>query len=1820
MKRIILSLTLVLGIISFGFGQQSTKNTADQTLRSSGRVNPSTLGMEFDLPLGNYPGRGFDLPLGLSYSSKVWRFEHEHSVPGSNGYPTGYSWVYGIYSESAAAGWTSSLAQPYIEFTGSTNLFDNEGRPASNGNQAYYIRRITVFLPGGGSHELRAEDEPKPLPATGWEGTFYASDGSGIKYVRNSNPNLGPILCRLYLPDGSYYDFDPQWVPHGWNERAIQKAVRLTDVNGNYAQFNEPESGYPNGSWTDQLGRKFPIMIPLETPKFLTNGTDEELTQEFILPGINPLTPYVVKWKRLGNSFAPRPTPYALHYVGAQDGSHHTPSPYPTPVLFANSSIDVACTSYSSNFLYVRKDNWELDYDDLNVDPTSKFNPMVLTDIKLPNGAKYEFEYNPFGEIEIIRYPAGGHEKFEYDSVASLAGLGTGYQKANRGVTVSRVYESDSDPQPLTSQYFSAVSDNNYRTTVIAPDGTQTDNYMFRGHKPNCDSPIAVFQYGGLMWGYDSVLAGKTYETRVFSSGIPRHIVQRTLTNWETTPTNVVIQDPTNPLSPVVRRNARVSSTQTTTYDGNDGVNAMTSFAYDIENDVGSPLNVKTKNEFNYSGVWDGNSLPAASGTQTPSIEATTPFPTPAGTPARITETKYLTTDTEYSSETVREAYYELNLIKLPTQVLVKDGSGATKAKSKIVYDENYNTPDAPACDLPGWSDPGTSIRGLPTSIINWHDVSDSSAFVATSVAFNFLGSPVRTTDANGNQSEISYTDNFVNSPGGICTFAYPTHTTSAAPGGNGSATGFHTSTTYDYFTGLPVSSTDINGQTTTMDYEDQLRRPTLVTAPNDHQTITEYGQPNSLGQYPSTQRFVKVKSQIDANSWKEGYTRHDGLGRTVRTQSLDGQSGDIFVDTEYDAQGRVKRISNPYCTLPSNPQCSSTLEWTTNTYDPANGRLLKVTSPDGAFVETIYSVATGGTKGTVTTVKDQAGKLRRSVTSALGHLTRIDEPDLSSSTGLLGDISSPYQPTNYTYDVLNNLLTVTQNGSGTQCGTSGGNCSQTRTFTYDALSRLKQAENPESGIIKFTYDSNDNVKTKWDARGVKTIYDYDNLNRLNKRCYKTVGTSALGNTTCASASGETAEPNTPDVSYFYDNIPNAKGKLTKVTSAVSTTEYTSFDILGRMTASKQTTAGGAAGGYTMGYTYNLAGVLIEETFPSGRVVKNVLDNNGDLAIVQSKRNANTGFWRYADSFTYNAAGAVVSMQLGNGRWESTVFNNRLQPTEIKLGTTQGTSNFLKLNYSYGTTNNNGNILSQTITVPELPCPFGVFCEPVAFTAVQTYTYDSLNRVKSAVENTDLQEGTWQQTFDYDRYGNRRFDQSNTTMPLSFANLPVTNPSISPNDNRITSVGWNYDAAGNTLTDAGGQSYVYDGENKQVKASNVSGILGEYYYDGDGRRIKKVAPSDGGTTIFVYDIAGKLVAEYSATVASIENAKVSYLTSDHLGSPRVNTDRDGNVISRHDYHPFGEEIVTNQRAGHTDYMPDSVRKQFTGYERDRETDLDFAQARYFSAGFGRFSSPDNFLNDTSTGDPTSWNLYVYVRNNPLKFTDPTGEKIKIGKIKKDGKEVDALTPEEQKKLLAWLNHVYDCDGCVTIDKTGTIRLDTSNVSQKVKDATKDLTAAIQDEKRTISVYPRNDDSKVPFARALPNTPQLGDVIVVDFKDFDRLSGDSQALSSFTNYAFVHEVLHLYPDPQKDVLSGNDRTGPIENKVNDMRYANGDLLRASYLAEVGADGRSQLWFGTAKMKNGIPDRNQKGKGGIIANEQRRILYWKNQVSDIPAKDW
>ena len=114
-----------------------------------------------------------------------------------------------------------------------------------------------------------------------------------------------------------------------------------------------------------------------------------------------------------------------------------------------------------------------------------------------------------------------------------------------------------------------------------------------------------------------------------------------------------------------------------------------------------------------------------------------------------------------------------------------------------------------------------------------------------------------------------------------------------------------------------------------------------------------------------------------------------------------------------------------------------------------------------------------------------------------------------------------------------------------------------------------------------------------------------------------------------------------------------------------------------------------------------------------------------------------------------------------------------------------------------------------------------------------------------------------------------------------------------------------YDAAGNQTVDGQNRTFTYDAENRQL-TFNATG--GQYFYDGDGHRVKKIDSS--GTTVFVYNAGGQLIAEYHSDPVPppAGGGGTSYLTSDHLGSTRVVTKQDGTVKARYDYLPFGEEL------------------------------------------------------------------------------------------------------------------------------------------------------------------------------------------------------------------------------------------------------------------------------------------------------------------------
>ena len=160
----------------------------------------------------------------------------------------------------------------------------------------------------------------------------------------------------------------------------------------------------------------------------------------------------------------------------------------------------------------------------------------------------------------------------------------------------------------------------------------------------------------------------------------------------------------------------------------------------------------------------------------------------------------------------------------------------------------------------------------------------------------------------------------------------------------------------------------------------------------------------------------------------------------------------------------------------------------------------------------------------------------------------------------------------------------------------------------------------------------------------------------------------------------------------------------------------------------------------------------------------------------------------------------------------------------------------LGLDYGYGTTANNGNMLTQTIRIG------GTTSANPVTPFNQTFTYDALNRLDTATETNG-----WLQDYDYDQFGNRRVIQSSgfTPDPTLCPRLPSH---VSGVTNRITMPGFSYDTSGNQKTKTRNNQnevYDYDSENRLLTVTVVSVQTGFYVYDGDGRRVKRAIPFQG---------------------------------------------------------------------------------------------------------------------------------------------------------------------------------------------------------------------------------------------------------------------------------------------------------------------------------------------------------------------------------------
>ena len=321
------------------------------------------------------------------------------------------------------------------------------------------------------------------------------------------------------------------------------------------------------------------------------------------------------------------------------------------------------------------------------------------------------------------------------------------------------------------------------------------------------------------------------------------------------------------------------------------------------------------------------------------------------------------------------------------------------------------------------------------------------------------------------------------------------------------------------------------------------------------------------------------------------------------------------------------------------------------------------------------------------------------------------------------------------------------------------------------------------------------------------------------------------------------------------------------------------------------------------------------------------------------------------NNFDYIADGRISRQENSNGTMTKNTYDSmKMHRLARKFTTKEGTA-IQDLNYAY---DNVGNILNITDKDKST-----------------TYTYDDLNRLLSA---TNTGTNPYTHTFSYNALGNI----------TTFNNIPYIYDSTEyANPHAVTKIGnaaYSYDKNGNLLTN-GTQTYTWDYKNRltNITSNNLkttyaydyknqmittnngisTTIYPTKYYNEERNKNGKVI----NTTKHIFDNNGNVVASINGKGL---NAKVSYIHTDHLGSTTHITDTAGQITETNEYYPYGSPI--NQTG--------LEQRKYIGEEYDRDTGLNYLNARYYDGNRGQFISQDPAFRDL---EPMTSRININVR-------------------------------------------------------------------------------------------------------------------------------------------------------------------------------------------------------------------------------------------------
>jgi RHS repeat-associated protein len=251
------------------------------------------------------------------------------------------------------------------------------------------------------------------------------------------------------------------------------------------------------------------------------------------------------------------------------------------------------------------------------------------------------------------------------------------------------------------------------------------------------------------------------------------------------------------------------------------------------------------------------------------------------------------------------------------------------------------------------------------------------------------------------------------------------------------------------------------------------------------------------------------------------------------------------------------------------------------------------------------------------------------------------------------------------------------------------------------------------------------------------------------------------------------------------------------------------------------------------------------------------------------------------------------------------------------------------------------------------------------------------------------------------------FTDSSTSNTYSYDNTTYRLASVTG----TAASGFTYNYAGDVSSKtANGSTYTHQYDlfrNLTGISQSPGGNLATFSYDGDGKRISKLA--GGVRTIYHYDKEGRLLSESDANGNAIcdyiylgtnlvgkmyepASSGIYYYHTDPAGTPLAVTNTSGAVVWKGYYEPFGNEYAIQGTIGN------DVR--FAGNKKDDETGLNYFGARYMDSALGRFHAPDPVgpvdsktgkINDKILTEPQRLNAYAYALNGPGRYVDREGQ-------------------------------------------------------------------------------------------------------------------------------------------------------------------------------------------------------------------------------------